>query len=127
MTDRTKDDGMTAEQMARLASGDFDCHDYVEINVGGTGPNQADFETLDTPGCVIRELATKLTTLQQEKAALEAELAAERKVGDDIDAALGEVMAERERLREALEEAGRSLDNPEWIKAALTAPPTEDR
>jgi len=64
---------MTPEQMARLVAGDFDCHDYVEINVGGTGPNEADFETLDTPGCVIRELATTITTLQQEKAALEGE------------------------------------------------------
>jgi len=62
---------MTPEQMARLVAGDFDCHDYVEINVGGTGPNEADFETLDTPGCVIRELATTITTLQQEKAILE--------------------------------------------------------
>jgi chromosome segregation ATPase len=73
---------MTPEQMARLVAGDFDCHDYVEINVGGTGPNEADFETLDTPGVVIRELATKITTLQQEKAALEGELAKWRKSFD---------------------------------------------
>ena len=50
--------------MARLVAGDFDCHDYVEINVGGTGPNQADFETLDTPHVVIRELATTIATLR---------------------------------------------------------------
>lgn len=71
---------MTPEQMARLVAGDFDCHDYVEINVGGTGPNEADFETLDTPGVVIRGLATELITLQQEKAALLAERDSARNV-----------------------------------------------
>jgi hypothetical protein len=51
---------ITLSQLKRLASGDFDVHDYVEINVGGTGPNQADFETLDTPHVVIRDLAAAL-------------------------------------------------------------------
>ncbi len=59
---------MTPRQIARLAAGDFDCHDYVEINIGGEGPNQADFMTLDTPHVVIRELAQSLNAV---RAALE--------------------------------------------------------
>jgi len=108
---------MKPEQMARLVAGDFDCHDYVEINVGGTGPNEADFETLDTPVCVIRELATELTTLQQEKAALlhhEALIEARTQRGitdcstplfvrvENIVAQLEKAERERDECREAL-------------------------
>lgn len=63
---------MTPEQMARLADGNFEVHDYVDINYGGNLPNghDADYRTYETPYYTIRELATMLTTLQQEKAAL---------------------------------------------------------
>jgi hypothetical protein len=63
MTDRTKDEGMTAEQMALLAAGQFEVHDYVDINYGGNLPNghDADYRTYETPHYTIRELATALT------------------------------------------------------------------
>jgi len=125
---------MTPEQMARLVAGDFDCHDYVEINVGGTGPNEADFETLDTPGVVIRGLATELITLQQEKAALLAErdsarnvclewdtlrLEQEVKEKDEVIWACradgADLLADNRRLREALEELLKLPRREEWI------------
>jgi hypothetical protein len=155
MTDRTKDDGMTAEQMAPsaldlarkiLADG---VRDKVSLDTETGGDAVTVYigrwMHLDAAGALA--LAKALTTLQQEKAALEAELndcrfrchqweAASAYTSPELTQLLGAARADNRRLREALGMAQEWLRNAsdadEWpgyaaLLLAIDAAITEDR